>query len=69
MKENTIGVLQGTERIMVRTLCGEPIKDRKEVKELMVMLGFNQTWDQLVMANIVYWYGHVFTRGIFTKMR
>ena len=38
-------------------------KNRKRSKELMLMLGLNYTIDQLAMANIVCWYGHVLRIG------
>ena len=28
-------------------------------KDFMLMLGLNETTDQLTLANSVYWYGHV----------
>ena len=36
--------------------------DRKRSTDLMLMLGSNETIDQLVMANSVRWYGHVLSR-------
>ena len=34
-------------------------KDRKRSKDLMVMLGLNETTYHLAMVNSVCWYGHV----------
>ena len=35
------------------------LKDRSRPKDLMLLLGLNETMDQLTMANSVHWYGHV----------
>ena len=42
---------------MVRVMCGVQFKDRKRLKNLMLMLGVNVTMDQFAMKNGVYWYG------------
>ena len=47
---------------MVRAMCGVLLKDRKRSMDLMFMLGLKETADQLAMANIVHWYGHVLRR-------
>ena len=47
---------------MVRAMCGVQLKDIKRSTDLMFMLGFNETMDQLIMANSVHWYGHVLRR-------
>ena len=47
---------------MVRTMCGVQLKDRKRSMDLMLMLGFNETIDQLAMVDSVCWYGHVLRR-------
>ena len=44
---------------MVRVMCGVQLKDKKRCMDLMLMLGLNETVDQLSMANSVRWYGHV----------
>ena len=38
----------------MRAMCGEHIKDRKRSKDMMPMLVFNQTIDQLAVANRVH---------------
>ena len=48
-----------TERSMVRVLCGVEVKDRKRSMDLMLILGLNETIDQLTTAISVCWYGHV----------
>ena len=45
-----------TERSMVRAMCGVQLNDRKRTKDLMLMLGLNETIDQLAMASSVCWY-------------
>ena len=47
---------------MGRAICGLQLKDRKRSKDLKLMLGLNETIDQLAMANSVCWYGHVLSR-------
>ena len=44
---------------MVRAMCEVQLKGRKISTDLMLMLGLNETMDQLDMANSVRWYGHV----------
>ena len=56
---NEIGILQRTERAMVRNLCGVKLVDKKSTRDLMQMLDLNETIDQLAKANSVRWYGHV----------
>ena len=36
---------------MVRAMCGVQLEDRKRSTDLMIMLGLNETADQLAMAN------------------
>ena len=43
-------ILQKTETSMVRAMCGVQLKDKKS-KDLMSMLGLNETTDQLDMVN------------------
>ena len=47
---------------MVRAMCGVQLKDRKRSTDLTLMLGLNETIDQLAMANSVCWNGHVLRR-------
>ena len=62
LKESEMGILQRTERSMVRAMCGVQLKDRKRSTDLMFMLGLKETMGQLAMANSVHWYGHVLRR-------
>ena len=41
---------------MLRAMCGVQLKDRKRCKDLMSMIGLNETIDQLAMASSVCWY-------------
>ena len=54
-----VSITDGTERSMVREMCGVQLNDRIGCKHLMWLLGFNATIDQLAMANIFRLYGHV----------
>ena len=47
---------------MVTAMCGVQLKDRKISTDFMLMMGLNQTIDQLAMANSVHWHGHVLRR-------
>ena len=53
--QNEIGVLQRTERAMVRNMCGVKLMDKKSIKDLIQMLDLNETIDQLAKANSVRW--------------
>ena len=53
LKESEMGILQRTERSMVRAMFGIQLKDRKRSKDLMLMLDLNETMDNLAMANSV----------------
>ena len=57
LKESEMGILQRTERSVVRAMCGE------QLKHLILMFGLNATIDQLAMANSVRWHGNVLRRG------
>ena len=50
LKESEIGILRRTERSMVRAMCGVQLKDRKQLTDLMLMLGLSETIDQLAVA-------------------
>ena len=43
----------------MRAMRGIQHKDKKRVKDLMLMLSLNETISQLDMANSVCWSGHV----------
>ena len=49
-------------KVMARTMCEKQLRQRKRSKDLMLMLGLNETIDQLAMTNSVHWYGHVLRR-------
>ena len=51
--ERDMRILQRIERSMVRALCGIQLKDRKGLADFMLMLGLNETIDQLSIANSV----------------
>ena len=57
-----MGIVQRTERPMVRAIYGVQLKDRKRTKDLTLMLCLNESMDELAVANSVCWYGNVFRR-------
>ena len=61
LRESEMAILK-TERAMVRSMCGVKLVDRKNMQELMEMLGLKKTLDRLAKANGVRWYGHVIRR-------
>ena len=50
-----------TEKAMVRALYGVEIIEKRS-QELMSLLGFKDTLDELARASGVRWYGHVLRR-------
>ena len=56
--QNEIGMLQRTERAMVRNMCGVKLMDKNLTKDITQMLDLNETLDQLARADSVHWYGH-----------
>ena len=52
LKESEMGILRRTERSMVRTMCGEQLKDIKIFTYLMFMLCLREIIDQVAMAVI-----------------
>ena len=57
-----MAILRRTERAMVRSMCGVKLVDRKNMVELMGILGLMETLDRMAKANGVRWYGHVIRR-------
>ena len=43
-------------------MCEVQLRDRTRSEDLMLMLGLNETIDQLAMANSVCWYSHMLRR-------
>ena len=56
-------ILKRTERAMVRSMRGVTSVDRKNMEELMEMLGLKKTLDRMAKANGVRWYEHVIRRN------
>ena len=46
----------------MRPMCGVKLVDRKNMEELMEMLGLKETLDRTAKANGVKWYGHAIRR-------
>ena len=61
LKECTMAFLK-VKRSIVTEMCGVQLNDRKRSTDLIFMLGLKETIDQLAMAHIVHWYGHVLRR-------
>ena len=40
------------------------LRDRKRAKDIILMLGLNETIDQSAIANSVCWYGHVWRKAL-----
>ena len=62
LRKSEMKICLRIERSLVRAMCGVHLKDRKTSKDLMLMVGLNETIDQLAMANSVHWYGNVLRR-------
>ena len=62
LRKNEMIILR-TERVMVRSMCGVKLVDRKNTEDLMKMLGLKETLDKMAQANGVRWYGHVVRRN------
>ena len=62
MREKDVAILIRTERAMMRAMCGVKLKEKKNTKELMNMLGIAETIDMVAKGNGVRWYGHVLRR-------
>ena len=45
------------------------LKDRTRSKDLMFILGFIETMDQLAMAYSVHWYRHVLRRALYFEVK
>ena len=43
---------------MVRQMCGQ-YKDRKGIKNVIMLQDYNETIDQVAMTKSVHWYDHV----------
>ena len=62
LRQSEMTILRGTERTVVRSMCGINLVDRKNIEELMEMLGWKKTLDKMAKANGVRWYRHVIRR-------
>ena len=54
-----MAISRGTERAMVREMCGAKLMEKKRTEDLMEMLKLKETAVQMAKANGVRWYGHV----------
>ena len=62
LKESEMAILRRTERAMERSMRGVKLVDRKNMEELMEMLGLRETLDRMAKANGVRRHGHVIRR-------
>ena len=62
MREKDVAILMRTERAMIRAMCGVKLKEKRNTKELMNMLGIAETIDMVAKRNSMRWYGHVLRR-------
>ena len=62
LRESEMAILRRTEKAMVRSMCGVKLMDRKNMEELIEMLGLKKTLHRMAKANGVRWYGHVIRR-------
>ena len=62
LRESKMAILRRTERAMVRSMFGLKLVNRKNMEELLEMLGLKETLDRMAKANGVRWYGHVIRR-------
>ena len=53
LSQNDIGILNTTGKAMDISMCGVKLMDKKSTKDLMQMLDFNDTVDQLTKYNSV----------------
>ena len=60
--QNEIGILQRTERAIVRSMCGVKLMEMKSARYQMQMLDLNERINQLAKANSVHLYRHVLRR-------
>ena len=49
-------------KVMVRSMCGVKLVNKKLTNDLMQMLDLKETTYQLAKANSVHWYGQVFEK-------
>ena len=67
--QSELGILQRTDRAMVRNMCEVKVMVKKSTKDQMQMLDLNETIDQQVKPNSVRWYGHVLRKDINNSQR
>ena len=51
LKENEVAILRRAERSMVRTMCNVKLVDKRNVMELMDMLGLKEAAHKLAKVN------------------
>ena len=56
--ESEIAILRRTKRAVVRSMCEVKLVNRKNMEELMEMLGLKEPLERIAKTNGVRWYGH-----------
>ena len=54
-----MAILKGTEKAMMRALCGVEMIEKRRSQELMSLLGLKDTLNGPARASGVRWFGHV----------
>ena len=62
LRDSEVAISRKAERPMVRAMCGVKLVDKRNIVELMDMLGLKEAADKLARANAMRWYGHVLRR-------
>ena len=57
-------ILRGTERTVVRAMCGAKLMEKKRTEDLMDMLGLKETVVEMAKANGVRWYRQVLRKAL-----
>ena len=63
LRENKVAILRRAKRPMVRAMHGVNLVDKRNIVELMDMLGLMEAADKLARANGTRCYGHVLRRS------
>ena len=59
LMEKELAILRKTERAMIRTISGVKLMERKNIDDLMDMLGLDETMNKKAKDNGVRWCEHV----------
>ena len=69
LKQNKLDILKGTERAMVRAICGVKLSDKFKIESLIDRLSSKETSETLAKASVVRWYeGNVSRKALTFKI-